>query len=80
LIQNALLENCSILSVLRGYGGKGDKLHYLIPYLAKLIEDQVTKNMRYHRFEPGISPREKKQNRKFLAFREKFTGYLIDDR
>jgi len=35
-------------------------------------------NMRYHRFEPGISPREKKQTQKFFPFQEIFSGYLID--
>jgi len=36
LIRNVPRENGFILGVLRGYGGKDDKLHCLTPHLANL--------------------------------------------
>jgi len=52
------------MSVLRGYEDKDDKLHYLIPYLAKWIEYQVTKNIRFYRFWTMVSIWERKSELK----------------
>ena len=40
---------------------------------------QCTKNMRYHRFEPGYLSERENKNRKIPPFSGGTTGYLIDD-
>jgi len=67
------------MSVLRGYEDKDGKLHYLIPYLAKWIEDQVTKNIRFYWFWTMVSIWERKTNWKIPLLLRDITGILIDD-
>jgi len=52
------------MNILRGNEGTDHQLHYLIPYLAKWIDNQGTKNMQYYRFEPGYLSERGKGNSK----------------
>jgi len=59
------------MSVLRRHGGKNDKLHYLAIFLAKWIDNQDMKNIRFYWFWIMVSLWERESKiGKFLHFRE----------